>query len=101
LPLTLADGLAHFDEQTVEVVELPGDERVLVNRVAGDRVQLRLVDVLTDADGDQVDVVTASGDGLEPRVTRGVGATVGDNDADIGHVLLVTCLATWNGMRDE
>ena len=62
--LTLADGGAHFIEERVEVVEAGGDEDVVVDRVTGDGPQLRVVNISTDADSHQVNVLASDSDGL-------------------------------------
>ena len=62
--LTLADGGAHFIEERVEVVEAGGDEDVVVDRVTGDGPQLRVVNISTDADSHQVNVLAPDSDGL-------------------------------------
>ena len=62
--LTLADGGSHFIEERVEVVEAGGDEDVVVDRVTGDGPQLRVVNISTDADSHQVNVLAPDSDGL-------------------------------------
>ena len=76
-------------EQRVESVEVGSNEYVLVDGVTGNGSQLRVVDVATNADSDEVDVLVPGRDRLGPCVTRVVRATVGDDDAHVWNVALI------------
>ena len=76
-------------EERVESVEVGSNEYVLVNGIAGNGSQLRVIDVATNADSDEVDVLVPGRDRLRPCVARVVRASVGDDNAHVGNVALI------------
>ena len=83
----------HAVEERIEsVIEVGSHVDVPVDWIAGNRSQLGPVDVATDTDSHEVNVVTPGSHRLRPRVTWFVRVTAREDDAHVGNVASIACV---------